>query len=618
MATNYDINDIETLSFKDGVRKRIAMYLGSADMQGVYNAIQEIISNSIDEFYMGYGKKIQIGLGPDNMIVITDEGRGIPFGIKEDGTNVLVDIFSKPHTGGKFNDKVYNSVAGLNGIGAKATCLSSLKFNVSVVRNGKHAIASWKKGILTNYKEEDWQDKNAHGTSIQFAPDPEVYNLEPIKVEFEKLCETCKNLSYLTKGLTFVLESEEDKRVSYCAKNGLLDLIKDKAIDPIHEHPLYYQLKDGQNEVEIALQWTRGKEKTFVFTNGLENIEGGTSLTGLKTAITRNLNKEFKRNFSGEMARTGLVAAVSCKTPNPSFANQTKTKINNPELRQLADRAFSEYFKIFIRQYSQDAEQIKDFLSKEEKAEEAADRARNAVINAQAKITMARSKKTVMPEKLKDAEFLGEDATLLIVEGNSAMAGLASGRDTEKYGLLAIRGKIRNLLSCPLDEGLENEEVQSILTALGCGILDKYDSRKLRYGKVGIAVDADDDGCHIACLIMSLFKALMPQFIEEGRLCWLKAPLYKIVKAKQKYYFYDDEELLNSKIVGEQTRYKGLGEMNPQDVKESMFTEENQRIEILMPDENSFNRLEQLMGSNVAPRKEFVFSGAIDFSKIVD
>lgn len=621
MATNYDINDIETLSFKDGVRKRIAMYLGSADMQGVYNAIQEIISNSIDEFYMGYGKKIEIRLDENiNEITIVDYGRGVPFGIKEDGTNVLVDIYSKPHTGGKFNDKVYNSVAGLNGIGAKATCLSSKYFSVVSFRDNQEASAVFEKGILKSYTQEKAprEHKNTN-TIVKFIPDEEVYNLEPIKIEFEHICNTCKNLSYLTKGLTFELYSiKEGKTVIYCAKNGLLDLIKDKAIDPIHEHPLYYQLKDGQNEVEIALQWTRGKEKTFVFTNGLENIEGGTSLTGLKTAITRNLNKEFKRNFSGEMARTGLVAAVSCKTPNPSFANQTKTKINNPELRQLADRAFSEYFKIFIRQYSQDAEQIKDFLSKEEKAEEAADRARNAVINAQAKITMARSKKTVMPEKLKDAEFLGEDATLLIVEGNSAMAGLASGRDTEKYGLLAIRGKIRNLLSCPLDEGLENEEVQSILTALGCGILDKYDSRKLRYGKVGIAVDADDDGCHIACLIMSLFKALMPQFIEEGRLCWLKAPLYKIVKAKQKYYFYDDEELLNSKIVGEQTRYKGLGEMNPQDVKESMFTEENQRIEILMPDENSFNRLEQLMGSNVAPRKEFVFSGAIDFSKIVD
>ncbi len=617
MATNYDINDIETLSFKDGVRKRIAMYLGSADMQGVYNAIQEIISNSIDEFYMGYGKKIEIGLGPNNMIIITDEGRGIPFGKKEDGTNVLVDIFSKPHTGGKFNDKVYNSVAGLNGIGAKATCLSSLKFNVSVVRDGKHATASWEKGVLINYKEENWKDKNAHGTSIQFAPDPEVYNLEPIKIEFEKLCETCKNLSYLTKGLTFNLDNGE-KKVSYCAKNGLLDLIADKAKDPIHEHPFYYQLKDGQNEVEIALQWTKGKEKVFVFTNGLENVEGGTSLTGLKTAITRNLNKEFKRNFSGEMARTGLVAAISCKTPNPSFANQTKTKINNPELRQLADRAFSDYFKIYIRQYSQDAEIIKEFLSKEEKAEEAADRARNAVINAQAKITMARSKKTVMPEKLKDAEFLGEDAILLIAEGNSAMAGLASGRDTEKYGILGIRGKIRNLLSCPLDEGLENAEVQSILTALGCGILDKYDSKKLRYGKVGIAVDADDDGCHIACLIMSLFKALMPQFIEEGRLCWLKAPLFKVKKGNTNYYFYDDNELAESQIKGEQTRYKGLGELNAQDMKESMFSEEAQRLEILMPDERSFSRLEELMGSRVEPRKEFVFSGAIDFSKIVD
>ena len=615
MATNYGINDIETLSFKDGVRKRIAMYLGSADMQGVYNSIQEIISNSIDEFYMGFGKKIDIKLN-GNKITIVDYARGVPFGIKADGSNVLVDIYSKPHTGGKFNDKVYNSVAGLNGIGAKATCLSSKEFQVTSIRDGKIATAIFQKGNLIKYNEEECKDKIT-GTTITFEPDAEVYNLEPIQIDFERLCETCKNLSYLTKGLTFNLTNGKQS-VVYCAKNGLLDLIADKAKDPIHEHPIYYQLKDGQNEVEIALQWTKGREQTYVFTNGLANIEGGTSLTGLKTAITRNLNKEFRRNFSGEMARTGLVAAVSCKTPNPSFANQTKTKINNPELRQLTDRAFSDYFKIYVKQYAQDADDIKEFLSKEEKAEEAADRARNAVINAQAKIITSRAKKTVMPEKLKDAEFLGEEAMLLIVEGNSAMAGLAAGRDTEKYGLLAIRGKIRNLLSCPLDEGLENEEVQSILTALGCGILDKYDSKKLRYGKVGIAVDADDDGCHIACLIMSLFKALMPQFIEEGRLCWLKAPLYKVQKGKTNHYFYSDEELLASGIKGEQTRYKGLGEMGALDVKESMFSTSNQRVEALIPDDNSFFRLEELMGPRVEPRKEFVFSGAIDFSKIVD
>ena len=617
MDTNYGINDIETLSFKDGVRKRIAMYLGSADMQGVYNAIQEIISNSIDEFYMGYGKEISISLD-GNTVIVKDYARGVPFGKKEDGSNVLVDIYSKPHTGGKFNDKVYNSVAGLNGIGAKATCLSSKDFEVTSYRDGKRATAVFKKGELVSYEEER-SDRKQTGTTVKFTPDEEVYNLEPIKINFDVLCNTCKNLSYLTKGLSFKLEDcKNSKNIIYCAKNGLLDLISDKAENPIHEHPFYYQLKDGQNEVEIALQWTKGKENIFVFTNGLENIEGGTSLTGLKTAITRNLNKEFRRNFTGEMARTGLVAAIACKTPNPSFANQTKTKINNPELRQLADRAFSEYFKIYIKKYAQDAEAIKEFLSKEEKAEEAADRARNAVINAQAKIANSRNKKTVMPEKLKDAEFLGEDAILLIAEGNSAMAGLASGRDTEKYGILAIRGKIRNLLSCPLEEGLENEEVQSILTALGCGILDKYDSKKLRYGKVAIAVDADDDGCHIACLIMSLFKALIPQFIEENRLCWLKAPLFKVKKGKNNYYFYDEDELNNSGIKGEQSRFKGLGELTAEDTKNSMFDKDNQRIEILIPDDNSFYRLEELMGPSVQPRKDFVFSGAIDFSKIVD
>lgn len=617
MDTNYGINDIETLSFKDGVRKRIAMYLGSADMQGVYNAIQEIISNSIDEFYMGYGKEISISLD-GNTVIVKDYARGVPFGKKEDGSNVLVDIYSKPHTGGKFNDKVYNSVAGLNGIGAKATCLSSKDFEVTSYRDGKRATAVFKKGELVSYEEER-SDRKQTGTTVKFTPDEEVYNLEPIKINFDVLCNTCKNLSYLTKGLSFKLEDcKNSKNIIYCAKNGLLDLISDKAENPIHEHPFYYQLKDGQNEVEIALQWTKGKENIFVFTNGLENIEGGTSLTGLKTAITRNLNKEFRRNFTGEMARTGLVAAIACKTPNPSFANQTKTKINNPELRQLADRAFSEYFKIYVKKYAQDAEAIKEFLSKEEKAEEAADRARNAVINAQAKIANSRNKKTVMPEKLKDAEFLGEDAILLIAEGNSAMAGLASGRDTEKYGILAIRGKIRNLLSCPLEEGLENEEVQSILTALGCGILDKYDSKKLRYGKVAIAVDADDDGCHIACLIMSLFKALIPQFIEENRLCWLKAPLFKVKKGKNNYYFYDEDELNNSGIKGEQSRFKGLGELTAEDTKNSMFDKDNQRIEILIPDDNSFYRLEELMGPSVQPRKDFVFSGAIDFSKIVD
>lgn len=615
---DYNANDIETLNFRDAIRTRIEMYMGSADNQGVLQCIREIVSNCIDEHIMGYGNKIIIELFENNLVRVTDFGRGCPFGKREDGTEALEAIFMTAHSGGKFSDKTYRSVIGMNGIGGKGVALSSKYFKVQSIRDNKKATLEIEKGIKKDFKVEKMIVKET-GTIVEFIPDEEVYKLEPIHIDFKEIKNMCKNWSFLNKGLTLeVINHITNEKQSYCAKNGLLDLIADKAENPVHEHPIYYQLKDGQNEVEIALQWTKGKEKIFVFTNGLENIEGGTSLTGLKTSITRNLNKEFKRNFSGEMARTGLIAAISCKTPNPSFANQTKTKINNPELRQLADRAFSEYFKIFIKKYPQDADNIKEYLSKEEKAEAAADKARNAVINAQAKIVNSRAKKTVMPEKLKDAEFLGENAMLLIAEGNSAMAGLASGRDTEKYGILAIRGKIRNLLSCPLDEGLENEEVQSILTALGCGILDKYDSKKLRYGKVGIAVDSDDDGCHIACLIMSLFKALMPKFIEEGRLCWLKAPLFRVKKGKNNYYFYDEQELAKSQIKGEQTRYKGLGELTAQDTKESMFDPSNQRIEVLIPDENSFMRLEELMGSDVAPRKEFVFSGAIDFSKIVD
>lgn len=615
---NYNANDIETLNFRDAIRTRVEMYMGSADNQGVLQCIREIVSNCIDEHIMGYGNKIIVELFENNLVKVTDFGRGCPFGEREDGTEALEAIYMTAHSGGKFSDKTYRSVIGMNGIGGKGVALSSKYFKVQSIRNGQKATLEIEKGIKKDFKVEKINSKET-GTIVEFISDEEVYKLESINIDFNEIKNMCKNWSFLNKGLTLeVINHITKEKQVYCAKNGLLDLIDDKATDVVHDHPFYYQLKDGQNEVEIALQWTKGKEKIYVFTNGLENIEGGTSLTGLKTAITRNLNKEFKKNFSGEMARTGLVAAISCKTPNPSFANQTKTKINNPELRQLADRAFSDYFRIYVKQYAQDAEAIKEFLSKEEKAEEAADRARAAVINAQAKIANSRSKKTVMPEKLKDAEFLGDNSMLLIVEGNSAMAGLATGRDTEKYGLLAIRGKIRNLLSCPLEEGLENEEVQSILTALGCGILDKYDSKKLRYGKVGIAVDADDDGCHIACLIMSLFKALMPEFIEEGRLCWLKAPLYKVQKGKTNHYFYDDEELIASGIKGEQTRYKGLGEMGAMDVKESMFSSANQRVEVLIPDDNSFFRLEELMGPRVEPRKEFVFSGAIDFSKIVD
>lgn len=490
---DYGINDIETLSFKDGVRKRIAMYLGSADMQGVYNAIQEIISNSIDEFYMGYGSKIEIGLN-GNLVRVRDYGRGVPFGIKEDGSNTLVDIFSKAHTGGKFDDKVYNSVAGLNGIGAKATCLSSKHFQVISYRDGKSAEARFKEGNLEYYVENTTNEKN--GTVITFELDSEVYNLEPIAINFEVLCERCKNLSYLTKGLTFELHntiSDKDKvKVTYCAKNGLLDLIKDNSDAALHTNPVYIELKEGNIQAEIAMMWTKGKEKSFTFTNGLHQSEGGTSLTGVKTAITTFMKKQFKGEFDGDMARTGLVYAVACKIPNPSFANQTKTKINNPELRGLCQRATGQALQEFSIRKPNDFKTIVEFLAKEKKAEQAAARARKQVLETQKDIEKNQKKKVFASDKLKDAEFLGEESTLLIVEGDSAAGGMAKARDYKKYGILAIRGKILNCLSHNEEKIFQNEEIKLLLSAMNINP-GRYDPKKLRYGKIAICTDADSD-----------------------------------------------------------------------------------------------------------------------------
>lgn len=618
---DYGIKDIQSLSFKDGVRQRIAMYLGSADMQGVYNAIQEIISNSIDEFYMGYGNKIEIALSPcpeGQMITITDHGRGIPFGIKEDGTNVLVDIFSKAHTGGKFDDKVYNSVAGLNGIGAKATCLSSLKFNVSVARGDKQAVASWEKGELISYRE--LEAKNCrYGTSIQFALDPEVYNLEPINIKFEVLCDKCRNLSYLTKGLTFELHDcmgGSDKVTTYCAKNGLLDLIKDNANDSLHSTPVYFELEDGANKCEVALMWTRGKEKSFTFTNGLYQSEGGTSLTGVKASITNFIKKEFTGGLDGDMARTGLVYAVACKTPNPSFANQTKTKINNPELRGLAQRTTTQALQDFKIRKANEYKAVIDALVREKKAAAAAERARRNVLEAAKDVEKNQKKKVFASDKLKDAEFLGEQSTLLLVEGNSAGASMAMARDIKKYGILSLRGKCINCLSNPEEKIFQNEEIKLLLSAMNI-TPGRYDAKKLRYGKIAICSDADADGGHIGLLIMAALRYLAPQFIEEGRLCWLRSPLY-IVKngKKESYYFTDDEfNAVRGKIKGEVSRAKGLGALSEKQAKASMFTEEYQRMDKLDADADSIILLEELMGKDVEPRRDFVFN-KIDFSEV--
>ena len=614
---NYTAQDIETLSFRDAVRERVAMYMGSADNQGVLQCVREIITNSIDEATMGYGDRIIIELDRNNQVTVTDIARGVPFGIREDGTEAMEAIYTMAHTGGKFNEKIYQNVAGQNGIGSKGVALSSSYFQADSYRDNKHATLILKDGIKESFNIYDFNGPET-GTVVTFIPSPEVYNLEPIEIKFEDLKEMCKNWSYLTKGVEFLLYNHiTNERIKYKSTNGIVDFLKDSISKPIHKTPLYISVEENGIECEVAMQWAADRsEHWYVFTNGLANAEGGTSLTGVKTAITNFFKKKFKGEFTPEVARSGLFYVVNCKVPNPSFANQTKTKVNNPELRGLAQRATGQMLDEFSRRYVNEFDSIVELLTKELKAERAAERARKQVLEASKEIEKNQKKKVFASDKLKDAEFLGQNSILLVVEGNSAMGGIAQARDYTKYGLLAIRGKIINCLSNPEEKIFNNEEIKLLLSAMNI-VPGKYDSKKLRYGKLGICVDADSDGAHIALLIMAALQYLAPEFIREGRLCWLRSPLYIVNnKGKESYYFTDDEfNKVRNKIKGEVTRAKGLGELPAETAQASMFNIDNQRLDVLDYDRKAVDLLYELMGENVEPRRNFIMD-KVDFSKV--
>ena len=614
---SYTANDIETLSFRDAVRERVAMYMGSADNQGVLQCVREIITNSIDEATMGFGNCIIVELDEGNMITVTDDARGVPFGLREDGTEAMEAIYTMAHTGGKFNEKIYQNVAGMNGIGSKGVALSSSYFQADSFREGKHAILILKEGIKESFNIIE-DKENKHGTVVTFIPSQEVYNLEPIEIKYEDLVEMCKNWSYLTKGVEFIVKDNINKKTNkFLSNNGILDYLKDSISKPIHKTPLYISVEENGIECEVVMQWAADrKEHWFVFTNGLANPEGGTSLTGVKTALTNFFKKKFKGEFNSDIARSGLFYVVNCKVPNPSFANQTKTKVNNPELRGLAQRATSQMLDEFSRRYTNEFDSIVELLTKELKAERAAEKARKQVLEASKEIEKNQKKKVFASDKLKDAEFLGQNSTLLIVEGDSALGGMAQARDYTHYGLLGIRGKMINCLSNPEEKIFNNEEIKLLLSAMNI-IPGKYNASKLRYGKLAICTDADSDGYHIGLLIMAALTYLAPDFIKEGRLCWLRAPLYIVENRGKETYYFTDEELnaVRGKIKGTLSRNKGLGEMSPETAHASMFTAEHQRMDVMEYDENALNLLYDLMGEQVEPRKEFIMS-KIDFSKV--
>ena len=623
MAQDYSIENIQHLETREAIRTRIQMYLGSDDTDGTYQALKEIINNSTDEALAGYGNKIEITLDEDdNRVWVRDYGRGVPFGIK-DGRNFLVAIYTESHTGGKFDKNAYKNSSGLNGIGGTAVCMSSESFNVRSIRDGRFAEAIFDKGILKDYKEgpikeigDISEERKKDGTLIVFKPDKEVFQNMEEGYSYDRICDEIKNISYLNKGIHFIVSTKEGKTKEFYSENGIADFIKDHVNSPLMKAPIIAEAKDDVDELEIAFMWTGDTAQEYVFVNGLYCPFGGSPITGAKTKLTTKIKSLSGEDFDGELIRRGLVFAINCKVANPSFANQTKSKINNPNLRTLASQAFEKGLEEFAS--SPDFPVIIEMMKKYQKAEKAADKARQEALNRQKKYQDLSKKKIGFIDKLSDAEVLGQDSILCIVEGDSAGNAAAAGRDTKRYGILRLRGKMINGLKVDDDkEYYDNKEIELLLYALGINP-DRYDPTKLRYGKIAICVDADDDGYHIALLILANLQRICPQFLRENRIFWLRSPLFieQDKSGNPLRCWYTDEEFNAVRGLKKDNikRVKGLGQLNERDLKATMFSDTAQKMDKIIYSEEGIIQLCQLMGPDIQPRKDFVFS-QIDFSK---
>ena len=615
---NYSANDIQTLSPGRAYRERIGMYL-SADLQEAMDlGLRELIYNAQDEYAATGQKDAQIKITIDtktNEITAEDNMRGIPCSVRDDGMNSLTAAFLVPHSGAKYDDKTaYSSSVGCNGQGIKIVCHTAKWLKVEVQRDGKTFYQSFHEtddGAVADADVKVISKSNKTGTKITYIPSEKVYGKDT-RIDIDVLSKTLRQLSYFSCGLKIILSVDGEEQV-FISKNGLID-----GLDTTNalSKPFHYLNNIADCEVELALQWVKKKGQIRGYANGLYMPDGGAFISQFKSSLTRTFNSLSGKKFDGDTIRGVLDGYVSVKVRVGQFSNQAKTALANKNAATATSAAITEALKQFFAQRSSDFNTVVTMLEKVEKAEEAADRAREKVLLATAQVEKNQKKKVFSSDKLKDAEFLGQNSTLLIVEGDSAASSMAMARDIKKYGILAIRGKILNCLSHTEDKIFENEEINLLLSAMNI-IPGKYNPSKLRYGRIAICTDSDSDGYHIGLLIMAAMRYLAPKFLEEGRLCWLRSPLYIVKNDKTESYYFTDEEInaVRSSIKGEVQRNKGLGSLSPAQARASMFDEKNQRVDVLIPDEDSIFLLEELMGESVEPRRDFIFSN-VDFSEI--
>lgn len=618
--SNYTAENIQHLETREAMRSRIQMYLGSDDTEGIYQALKEIINNSTDEALAGYGKEIDICLDEKtNTIEIRDYGRGVPFGII-DGRNILVAIYTESHTGGKFDKGAYKNSSGLNGIGGTAVCMSSYQFLVRSIRDGKVAEATFNEGNLINYEElslekfeKEYGLTGGTGTYVRFRPDEKVFANATEGFSYEKICSEIKNISYLNKGIKFIVETTSGKKNEFYSENGIADFIRDNISKPLMKAPIICSASDGIDELEIAFMYTGGVGESHVFVNGLYCPEGGSPVTGAKTTITTSMKRLSGKDFDAELIRKGLVYAINCKVANPSFANQTKSKINNPNLRTLASQAFKQALEEFSN--GPDFAPIVGMMEKYQKAEKAADKVREAILNSEKEKNEIRNKKGMILDKVSDAKILGENSRLLICEGKSASGSAKKGRDKDYHGIFEARGKMINVLNSTEEKFLNNEEIKQLQIAVGFDYGKPLNPKKLRYGYIDFFVDPDVDGAHIFLLGLIDIWKICPEFVKQGRVGWYHAPLFIVENKGKQTYFYTDEDYneRGRKLPGNVRRVKGLGLLEKKELQEAIFNcPEAHEIFEYTPE--AMEALEALMGADVKPKKDFIFEN-IDFSK---
>ena len=628
--TRYDAGHIQVLKGLEAVRKRPGMYIGSTSSRGLHHLVYEVVDNSIDEALAGHAKKIEVWIHKDDSITVEDDGRGIPVDIhpteKMPGVELALTVL---HAGGKFDKNTYKVSGGLHGVGVSVVNALSEQLKVWVKRDGKEHYMDFVRGYTKTKLTVLGKAGRETGTKTWFKPDPEIFT--ELRYDYDTLANRLRELSFLNKGITIELHDERDgqeKNEVFFAKGGLKEMVQflNSSRKPLHNEVVYIETDRDDIEIELAFQYNDGyNENVFSFVNNINTHEGGTHLTGFKSALTRTINAYASKNatkkggdttLSGDDVREGLTAVLSVKVREPQFEGQTKTKLGNSEVEGAVKSVVNEMLGAYLEEHPRVANIVIEKAVSAARAREAARKARD--------LTRKKSALDIgnLPGKLADCS-LSDPALceIYLVEGDSAGGSAKQGRNRAFQAILPLRGKILNVERARIDKILGNEEIRTIVTAIGAGIKEEFTVENVRYHKVILMTDADVDGAHIRTLLLTFFYRQMPELIESGYIYIAQPPLYRVAKGKDEYYAYDEKErddyvsrLGNGEGKGSVNiqRYKGLGEMNPGQLWSTTMDPETRTIlKVTMEDAVLADQTFQtLMGDEVEPRRLFIEQNA--------